>query len=130
RDGDIAIVIGAFSYAVTIKQESPQSTNDERAAQLMVDIGYHFQNRRSTWADRKQWCLEDVLGAILQELETRAADDRQREIDEERAKAERKIRWEAAMAQARAHATQAHYARSVREQADWWEQTQRLQAYR
>ncbi|RGA04316.1 hypothetical protein DI270_014935 [Microbispora triticiradicis] len=129
RDGEIQIGVGGYSYVVTIREESPQSTNDERYGRLAIELTYHFQGRQRRWADRKRWKLEDVLGAVLQELETRARDDEQRKIDEEVAKAQRKARWEEAMAAARVAATEAYYATYLTEQAATWRRVRELQEY-
>lgn len=129
RDGQIEIGIGGYSYVVTILQESPQSTDDERSGRLAIDLDYHFQGRQRRWADGKRWKLEDIRGAVLQELETRARDDEQRKSDEEIAKAQRRTRWEEAMAAARVAATEAYYAKHLTEQAAGWRKVRELQEF-
>ncbi|MFE6397513.1 hypothetical protein [Streptomyces alboflavus] len=120
REGELDLVVDDFPYTVTIKQESPQAADPERSAKLMLELGYSRSARRRQWADRKRWTLEDVLGAVLQELESRAVEDAQRKVDEERAKGERKARWQEAMAAAKQQAIQAQLARVLGEQAVQW----------
>lgn len=130
RDGAIRIAIGKFSYAVTIKEESPQTADPEKAERLVVEITlYRSQGRQCRWADRKRWKVEDLLGRILTELENRAVEDVQRETEEECAKAERRRGWELAIAEARRKAHQAHDAATLREQASHWRESQEINAY-
>lgn len=56
-------------------------------------------------------------------------EDRQRAIDEKRAKAERQTRWEAAMQTAKEQALQEQYAKQLRHQAERWRETEALRAY-
>ncbi|MFD8868319.1 hypothetical protein ACFV1F_28935 [Streptomyces sp. NPDC059590] len=117
REGELDLVVDGFTYTVTIKQESPQAMDPERSEKLMLELGYSRSARRRQWADRKRWALEDVLGAVLQEVESRAVEDAQRKVDEERAKEERKARWQEALAAAKQRAVQAQLARVLGEQA-------------
>lgn len=41
----------------------------ERPGKLVVELGYSRSGRQGTWADRKRWVLEDILGAVLREIE-------------------------------------------------------------
>ncbi|MGW4969101.1 hypothetical protein ACWEP3_03675 [Streptomyces albidoflavus] len=45
--------------------------------------------------------LEDIPGAVLWEIESLAVEDAQRNADEERAKAEHEVCWQAAMKKAK-----------------------------
>ncbi|MEV1094506.1 hypothetical protein AB0I87_03330 [Streptomyces sp. NPDC049952] len=96
REGELNLGVNVFTYTVTIQQESPQSTDPERSKSLVIELGYSRSSRQSRWADRKRWALEDILGAVLREIETRAVEDAERKAAEERAKAEREARWGAA----------------------------------
>ncbi|MFD5738586.1 hypothetical protein ACFXJM_11555 [Streptomyces massasporeus] len=129
REGVLEIVIDGFTSCVTIKQEFPQSADPDRSQQLALDIGYSRSKRQHHWGDRKRSKLEDVLGIVLRELETRAVEEQQRKLDEERAKEERRIRWEAAMATAREKAAQARFATILREQARQWQDAHALRQY-
>ncbi|MFJ5591030.1 hypothetical protein ACIQCG_14870 [Streptomyces noursei] len=129
REGELDLIVDDFTYTVTIKQESPQAADPERSEKLMLELGYSRSARRRQWADRKRWTLEDVLGAVLQEVEARAVEDAQRKVDEERAKEARKARWQEAMAAARQQAVQAQLARALSEQAAQWREAAVLREY-
>ncbi|MGW1914311.1 hypothetical protein ACWCQS_27185 [Streptomyces sp. NPDC002076] len=129
REGVLDIVIDGFTCSVTIKQEFPQSADPDRSQQLALDIGYSRSHRQHHWGDRKRSKLEDVLGIVLRELESRAVEERQRELDEKRAKEERRVRWEAAMAAAKDKAAQARFGTILREQAKHWQEAQALRRY-
>ncbi|MGW8951526.1 hypothetical protein [Streptomyces sp. NPDC055709] len=129
REGALEIVINGFTYTVTVKKEFPQSADPDRSQQLALDIGYSRSKRRHQWGDRKRSKLEDVLGLALRELETRAVEDRQQQLDEKQAKEERRIRWEAAMASAKEKAAQAHFGTILREQAKQWQEAHKLRQY-
>ncbi|WP_414505523.1 hypothetical protein [Streptomyces sp. NEAU-L66] len=129
REGELDLVVDDFTYTVTIKQESPQAADTERSEKLVLELGYSRSNRRRQWADRKRWVLEDVLGAALQEVESRAVEDAQRKLDEERVKEERKARWQEAMAAAKQQAVQDQLARVLSEQAALWKEVAALREY-
>ncbi|MFD7432241.1 hypothetical protein ACFV6Z_35060 [Streptomyces sp. NPDC059818] len=129
REGELDLGVGDFTYTVTIKQELPQSADPERAQSLMIELPRSRSGRQGKWADRKRWRLEDVLGVILREVEIRAEEDAQRQIDAERAKEDRKIRWRAAMDSAREQAIQAQLATALREQAKDWHEAKALSQY-
>ncbi|MFF7255910.1 hypothetical protein [Streptomyces microflavus] len=130
REGELDLVVGDFTYTVTIKQEFPQSDDPERAQSLMVELSYSRSGRQGKWADRKRWRLEDVLGAVLREVEVRSTEDAQRRIDEERAQEDRKVRWQAPMDSAWEQAIQAQLATVLREQAKDWHEARALSQYR
>ncbi|MEU9003082.1 hypothetical protein ACFWBI_20510 [Streptomyces sp. NPDC059982] len=129
REGEVDLVVGDFTYTVTIKQEFPQSEDPERAQSLMVELPYSRSGRQGKWADRKRWRLEDVLGAVLREIEVRSREDVQRRIEEKRAEEDRKVRWQAAMDSAREQAIQAQLATVLREQARDWHHARELSRY-
>ncbi|WP_406505385.1 hypothetical protein [Streptomyces sp. NBC_00212] len=129
RNGELNLVVGKFTCTVTIQQESPQSSDPLRAEKLMLEFSPSRSARRRQWADRKRWVLEDVLGAVLDEVEFCAAEDAKREEEEKRAKAERETRWHEAMAAARQRAVQAELARVLGEQAGQWREVALLREY-
>ncbi|MBB5152932.1 hypothetical protein [Saccharopolyspora phatthalungensis] len=130
RDGHINLVVSDFSYTVTIRQLSPQSEDPDKARRLVIELpAYHSEGRQYRWTDAKLRTVEDGLAALLREAETRAIEDRQRQIDEERAKAERKVRWEQAMKLAQQKAIEAHYAKVLDEQVERWQRAKELRAY-
>ncbi|WP_327660903.1 hypothetical protein [Streptomyces sp. NBC_00498] len=129
REGELDILIDNFTYTVTIQQEFPQSTDPERSVKLVIELGYGRSDRQRRWADRKLWSLEDILGAVLREIETRAVEDAQRKVDEEHAEAERKVQWQAAMTAAKEQAVQSQFAAVLSEQAARWQSATMLRAY-
>ncbi|WP_149261919.1 hypothetical protein [Actinomadura sp. K4S16] len=130
RDGAIRIAIEKFSYAVTIAEENPQSSDPEKVERLVVEVTrYRSNGRQCRWADRKRWQVEDILETVLRELEQRAVEDAAREAEEERARTERRRRWELAMAEARRKANEANEATALREQISRWRESQEIGAY-
>ncbi len=69
---------------------------------------------------------EDSLGVILGEIAAWAVDDAKRRASEERAKAEREIRWQAAMEEARGQAVQDQLAEALRAEAGRWQEANAL----
>ncbi|MCP3821364.1 hypothetical protein NLX86_25690 [Streptomyces sp. A3M-1-3] len=120
RDGGVDVVGGGFTCTVTVRQEFPQSTNPERSARLVVELGHGRSSRPSRWRDRKDRVLEDALGVILGEIEERALEDAQRRESEERARDEREVRWRAAMAKAKERAVRDQLAEVLHEEARRW----------
>ncbi|GAA0528930.1 hypothetical protein [Saccharopolyspora erythraea] len=130
RDGELNVVVNDFSYTVTIQQATPQSADPAKTQRLLIELnGYNPQGRQGRWSDGKRRTVEDGLAALLHEAETRAVEDRQRQIDEERAKAERKVRWEQAMEVARQKAIEAHYAKLLENQVERWRRANELRAF-
>ncbi|MEU9299783.1 hypothetical protein [Streptomyces sp. NPDC048269] len=52
REGELDLVVGDFTYTVTIKQEFPLSEDPDRAQSLMVELSYGRSGRQGKWADR------------------------------------------------------------------------------
>ncbi|WP_049568225.1 hypothetical protein [Streptomyces sp. SBT349] len=129
REAEIDVVVDGLVYTITVQQEFPQSTDPERSRKLVIELGYSRSTRQHRWADRKRWSLEDVLGAVLREIEARAVEDAQHKVDEERAKAEPEVRWKAAMAEAKEQAIHAQFAEVLCAQARNWQETVVLLAY-
>lgn len=130
RDGELDVAVDNFSYTVTIQQVSPQSDDPQKAQRLVIELStYHSEGRQCRWADGKLRTVEDGLAALLRELETRAVEDRQRQIDEAHAEAQRKVLWEQAMLVARQKATEAHYAAVLNRQVERWRHADELRAY-
>ncbi|MCJ1678249.1 hypothetical protein MTF65_13005 [Streptomyces sp. APSN-46.1] len=129
REGELLVGVGGFDYTITIQQESPQSTDPEHSGRLVIELGYSRSKRQSRWADRKRWVLEDTLGAVLREIETRAVEDAQRKVDEQRVKDDREIRWRSATEGAKEHAAQGQFAEILRAQASQWQEATALSAY-
>jgi hypothetical protein len=129
RVGEVSVVVKGFACTVTIKQEFPQSADPERSAKLMLELGYDRAGRQRRWTDRKRWVLEDLLGAVLKEIEARAVDEAKRKVDDARAEAMRDQSRREAMAEAKARAVQSQFADALREQARDWHDATQLSAY-
>ncbi|MGN5380749.1 hypothetical protein ACQ4WX_37520 [Streptomyces lasalocidi] len=129
REGGVDVVIDGFAYTVTVKQEFPQSTNPERSARLVVELDHGRSDRPGRWRDRKARVLEDALGVILGEIETRAVEHAQSGEREEKARAEREVRWRAATEEAKRRAVRDQLAGVLREEAGRWQEAAVLGAY-
>lgn len=129
HEGVVCIGIDGFTYEVTIDQEFPQSANPVKAQTLKIELPYARASGRRVWADRKTAALDDRLPEILEGLADRAVEDRERVIAEEREKAERRRRWEAAMSRAEERAIEHHYAEILDGQAQAFERSRRLGRY-
>jgi hypothetical protein len=130
REGKIRIGIGEFSYAVTIAEESPQTANPERSGRLIVEVSrYRSEGRQCRWAGQKTRTVEDHLGAVLRELETRAVEDAQRIAAEETARAEPRRGWEQAMVEAQGKAYKERDAAALRDQVTRWREAREITRY-
>lgn len=69
--------------------------------QLTIGSGYRRDRRPAEFKDTPKSTLEDLLPALLRELEIRALEDSQRKQEQEQQAAEKRLRWERAMEQAR-----------------------------
>lgn len=129
RAGEVDVVVEGFASTVTIRQEFPQSADPDRSGKLVIELGHCRSGGRGRWGDRKRWVLEDVLGAVLKEIENRSAEDARRRAGEEQAKAQREVRWRAAVAEAKDRAVRAQLAEALREQAGCWHEATLLDGY-
>lgn len=132
REGGVDVVVDGFAHAVTVRQEFPQSTNPERSARLVVELDHGRSGqsgRPGRWRDRNDRVLEDALGLLLGEIEARVLEDAQRREIEERAKAERAVRWRAAVDEAKERAVQGQLAEVLREEAGRWREAAVLREY-
>lgn len=132
RDGQLEIAVDGFEYTITIEQERPNSEVQERVELLVVKLshpGLNRTQRQYEWNDRKRSTIDDAIAPVLRELETRAVEDKQHRIDEERAKAERKVQWHAAMDRAQKLAVQAYYAEHLEAQAKALRRVTKLREY-
>ncbi|MCG0287042.1 hypothetical protein [Streptomyces sp. PSAA01] len=129
REGGVDVVVDGFAYTVSVRQEFPESTDPERSARLVVELAHGLTGRPGRWRDRKSRTLEEALGVILGEVEARAAEDTGRRQDEQQARAEREVRWQAAMDVAKEQATRGQLAQVLREEAGGWQEAAALSAY-
>lgn len=119
-EGGVDVVVDGFAYAVTIRQEFPQSTNPERSTRLVVEVAHGLTRRSGRWRDRKSRTLEQALGVILEEIEARAVEDAEHRANEERERQEREARWRAAVEEARELALREQLAVVLHEEAGRW----------
>lgn len=130
RDGAIRVEIDGHGFAVRVSQVSPNSADPEKREALKIDVPqYRVQGRQTRWPDGKRRKVEDVLDLILPELETQATEAKQREIDEERAQAERRTKWEKAMQRAKSAAATAYKVKILNRQVENWHRAARLREY-
>ncbi|MET7716430.1 hypothetical protein [Streptomyces sp. NPDC005407] len=128
-EGGVDVVVDGFAYAVTVRQEFPQSTNPERSARLVVEIVHGLTGRPGRWRDRKGRTLEQALGVVLGEIEARAVEDARRRVSEERAREEREVRWRAAVEEAKERAAREQIAEVLREEAGCWREAVAIGEY-
>ncbi|WP_449481005.1 hypothetical protein [Streptomyces avidinii] len=129
REGGVDVTVDGFVYTVSARQEFPESTNPERSARLVVELAHGLTCRPSRWRDRKTRTLEEALGVILGEIEARAVEDTRRRQEEQQARAEREVRWQAAMDVAKEQAIREQLAQVLREEAGGWQEAAALSAY-
>ncbi|MFJ6442283.1 hypothetical protein [Streptomyces sp. NPDC091649] len=129
REGGVDVAVEGFAYTVTVRQEFPESTDPERSARLVVELAHGLTDRPGRWRDRKSRTLEEALGVILEEIEARAVEDARRRQDEQQARAEREVRWQAAMGVAKEQAVREQLAQVLREEAGRWQEAAALSAY-
>ncbi|MEU3373517.1 hypothetical protein ABZ734_24025 [Streptomyces sp. NPDC006660] len=129
REGGADVTVDGFAYTISARQEFPESTNPERSARLVLELAHGLADRPGRWRDRKSRTLEEALGVILGEIEARAAEDTQHRQDEQRAEAEREVRWQAALAVAKQQAVRKQLAHVLREEARGWQEAAALSAY-
>ncbi|WP_413806755.1 hypothetical protein [Streptomyces sp. OE57] len=129
REGGVDVVVDGFEYAVTVRQEFPQSTNPERFARLVVEVARGLTSRPGRWRDRKDRTLEQALGVILGEIEARAVEDARRRESEERARKDREVRWGAAMEEAKELAVREQLAQVLREETGRWREVVAIGEY-
>ncbi len=108
--------------------------------ELHDEAWWIHRGRQSRFADRQSWTLEDRLPHLLREIEERIV-DAQRHTEEERIKAEkaaeaakrqaeeREHQWHLLMAQAKERLIEKHRVTHLRQQANAWEQAERLRRY-
>jgi hypothetical protein len=104
-----------------VRQEFPESTEQKRSACLVLELGHDLTDRPGCWRDRKTRTLEEVMDVILGESEARAVEDARRRQDEQWARAEREVRWQAALDVAEEQAVREQLAQVLREEAGCWQ---------
>jgi hypothetical protein len=100
------------------------------SGRLRIDIGGASQlERKSFWADRASWSLEDKLPELLREVAVRADELRMRREAKDRAVKQYRQAVEHEEQRARARAAEAHRGKVVEEQLAHWRAAQELRQY-
>ncbi|WP_244375531.1 hypothetical protein [Streptomyces ficellus] len=86
-------------------------------------------HRASEWADTPGRSLEEQLAEIAQEVTLRGEATERRRQDEIEAARQKRIRWEAAMEEARIQYAEAYRVRHFEAQEETWRRTTRLTEY-
>ncbi|MFD5180568.1 hypothetical protein ACFWM1_32485 [Nocardia sp. NPDC058379] len=98
------------------------------SGRIMLTITNGVSCLESSWTYSDDEGTVDLAPVVL-ELGLRAADAEAKRLADERDAAERRHRWEAAMATAESAFADAHRAKVFREQAERWRQLQELDEY-
>ncbi|MFH8788899.1 hypothetical protein [Streptomyces roseoverticillatus] len=99
------------------------------ADRLRITVSGGQPHRASEWADTTDRTLEDQLAEIAQEVDLRGeAAERKRLADLEAAK-QKRLRWEAAIQQARAEHAEAYRVKHFEAQEEAWRRATRLAEY-
>jgi hypothetical protein len=100
------------------------------SGRLRIDIGTDVHSeRRSFWADRASWRLEDKLPELLREVSVRINELRMRREAKVKAEQEYRQAVELETERARARADEAHRAKILEQQLTDWRIAQELREY-
>jgi len=121
-------------------QRVPQEFDAVASGRLRVQLPESPHGRRDHWSDDGRSRLENKLLEVIKEVEHRTAAaeqahrERQREhelwlAEQEREKAEKRARWEAAMQQARTRAVDAHRQATFGEALHRWQAATDIRAF-
>lgn len=105
------------------------SKDDVPSDRLTIKVTNGREYRQSAWSDGKKARLEDLLAQVLQEVELRAEFEEQKRMEEDRARAERRQKWEDQMERAKRELQEQHRAEVLVDSARRWQQTSMLRAY-
>jgi hypothetical protein len=99
------------------------------ALQLTIDNGYPRDRRPAEFKDTPKATVENLLPALLRELEIRAREDSRRQQEKEQQAAQKRLRWERAMEQARHEFREAGRIRELTMQLEAWRLAADLDGY-
>lgn len=100
------------------------------SGRLRIEIGGTAQSeRKSFWADRASWSLEDKLPELLREVAVRADELRLRRDAKVKAEAEHRQAVEREEERARARAAEAHRHKILEDQLGRWREARELREY-
>lgn len=113
RTGDprVCITVKGHQFAVSIR---------EKDGVLRVVLPSAYAGRR-LWSDGIRAAVEDKLGDLLANIESRAEEAEQRRLERERREEERRRAWEQEMERARARYAEDLRAAFIRDQVAAWE---------
>lgn len=108
----------------------PISEYEEGASgRLVFELVSGFSGRRSKWADRRSWTVEEKLPELLREVELRAIESRERERQAAIAAAARQSEWERGIEHATARYLEDRRAEIFRAEATAWREARLLRDY-
>jgi hypothetical protein len=100
------------------------------SGRLRIDLGGAVTSeRRSFWADRASWTLEEKLPELLREVAVRADELRLRRKAKERAETIYQQDLAREQEHARARADEAHRLKTLQQQLDRWREVSELRAF-
>lgn len=100
------------------------------SGRLRIEIGAQSQDgRKSSWADRTSWTLEDKLPTMLREVAVRADELRLRREAKARAEAEYRAAVEREEEHARARAAETNRRKHLDQQLERWREASELRTY-
>jgi hypothetical protein len=100
------------------------------SGRLRIDLGGAVQTeRRSFWADRASWTLEEKLPELLREVAVRAEELRLRRVEKTRAKATHEEAVEQERQRARVRAAEADRLELLKSQLERWREVRELREY-
>lgn len=151
--GHLAVVIDDTAFGIDLREKAkpgaaklpprnysapprlPQwqeNRNYEFLPSGVLELSIHGRsggNRRSTFRDAKSTKVEDLLPDVFREIEIRVLEVDWQRQEAERKEASKKVRWEAAMEQARADFHEAQRSQELREQLAAWQESRDLGEY-
>jgi hypothetical protein len=99
------------------------------SGRLSVEIHSTWEGRRHRWADRQRWRLEDKLGQLVDEIESRHQRAREERIKREVEEAEKKRQAELAIEFAKVELRESHREQVLLQEVDAWNLANRIRDY-
>ncbi len=97
--------------------------------EISISSNYWCKGRQTRWSDGKRAALVDKLAEMLREIELRASEFRNRQIEAQRLADERHHAWEHAMHIARERHTEQRRAQHLLDQVERWGQAQQIRDF-
>ena len=99
------------------------------SGRIFIEIHSSFHGGRYRWSDRQRWTLEEKLGQVVDAIEVRSEEERERRIRREAAEAERKTKIDLAVEVAKVDLRESHREKVLLQQVDAWQQANQVRAY-